>query len=416
MTDTILSTMKDLSIGLGYNLVYIPALFLYSLGLLFSFTVMLIFSKCNVMLHIENFILNRYTSITRRIHLPKHRTPRQFTPSICFMGGGQLWMFAIGSGHYIFINYDIDKIKFLASSSGCFAAVPLACGLDPYEWCKKDWGKCMKHFASRGILGCLCDTKHFYYQLWDEYLPENAHQRCSGRLFISVTLFPSMKNRVVSHFESRNDLIWTIVASMCLPFAFIRDFPVRCAPELGYCMDGGFSNDAPCLDSYTITVSALHREADIIPVMKPKRHSYGLSEPINSSFTGFNNSDSVEHDNNSLDDNEMQPDDLDASTSESSISSISTKSLDQNDPSNNLLFDRVVEGDGSISISRIVPMDIIRVPQFSRVWEVAKMGEVSSEQCVDFERHEWMTIKKKIVKQSESMKKLSSRNNLENAI
>lgn len=28
-----------------------------------------------------------YTSTTRRIHLPKHRTPKQFTPSICFMGG-----------------------------------------------------------------------------------------------------------------------------------------------------------------------------------------------------------------------------------------------------------------------------------------------------------------------------------------
>jgi hypothetical protein len=50
--------------------------------------------------------------------------------------GGQLWMFAIGVGHYVFENYDIESIKFLASSSGCFAAVPLACGFDPYEWCK----------------------------------------------------------------------------------------------------------------------------------------------------------------------------------------------------------------------------------------------------------------------------------------
>ena len=45
-------------------------------------------------------------------------------------------MFAIGVGHYVFENYDIHSIKFLASSSGCFAAVPLACGFDPYEWCK----------------------------------------------------------------------------------------------------------------------------------------------------------------------------------------------------------------------------------------------------------------------------------------
>jgi hypothetical protein len=106
-------------------------------------------------------------------------------------------MFAIGVGHYVFENFDITAIKFCASSSGCFAAVPLACGLDPYEWCKKDWGKCIAHFSSRGILGCLFDTKHFYYQLWNEYLPQDAHIVCSGKLFISVTLFPSMKNTII---------------------------------------------------------------------------------------------------------------------------------------------------------------------------------------------------------------------------
>ena len=106
-------------------------------------------------------------------------------------------MFAIGVGHYIYENYDINSIKFLASSSGNFAAVPLACGLDPYDWCRKDWSKCIEHFESRRWLGCLYDTKHFYYNLWNEYLPEDAHIRCSGRLYISVTLFPSMKNRVI---------------------------------------------------------------------------------------------------------------------------------------------------------------------------------------------------------------------------
>jgi hypothetical protein len=190
--------------------------------------------------------------------------------------GGQLWMFAIGVGHYVYEHFDIDRIKFLASSSGTFAAVPLACGLDPYDWCRRDWAKCIEHFESRGALGCLYDTKHFYYNLWDEYLPKDAHVRCSGRLFISVTMFPSMKNRVVrygpgdscepwwvyfvlfpacpsriylewlvdshmnvvvlvvwnSQFNSREELIWTIVGSICLPYVFIADFPVKCSDEV----------------------------------------------------------------------------------------------------------------------------------------------------------------------------------------
>ena len=167
-------------------------------------------------------------------------------------------MFAIGVGHYVYEHYDINCIKFLASSSGCFAAVPLACGLDPYDWCKKDWSKCIDHFESRGLLGCLYDTKHFYYNIWNEYLPEDAHIRCSGRLYISVTTFPYLKNKVIrylrrneldfpfkhfhscpllfppicSHFHSRDELIWTIVGSICLPFVFIRDFPVKCSTDV----------------------------------------------------------------------------------------------------------------------------------------------------------------------------------------
>lgn len=115
-------------------------------------------------------------------------------------------MFAIGAGHWVYENYDIASIKFLASSSGCFAAVPLACGLDPYEWCKRDWGKCMTHFESRGILGCLCDTKYFYYHLWEDYLPHDAHILCSGKLYISVTQYPSMRNKVIRYYCRRRNL------------------------------------------------------------------------------------------------------------------------------------------------------------------------------------------------------------------
>ena len=94
----------------------------------------------------------------------------------------------------------------------------LACGLDPYDWCKTDWTKCLEHYGSRWG-GAFLDSKHFYYKLWDEYLPagkddttnqntpqttifigtpiillsEDAHVRCTNNLFLSVTLYPSMQ-------------------------------------------------------------------------------------------------------------------------------------------------------------------------------------------------------------------------------
>ena len=225
------------TVGSFFNYVlWSPVLLVDSFLLLCSFFIMLVMNSLyslrlfdRVSYIIESIILNRYTALTRRVHVPKHMIPKQFTPSICFMGGGHLWMYAIGVGHYIYENFDTREIKYLASSAGCFAAVPLVCNDDPYAWCKQDWGKCIKHFNSRGVIGCLFDSKQFYYDLWDDYLPREGdiYTYCSGRLFISVTHFPSLKNQVISQFNTRNDLINTIVASMCLPYVFMRDFPVH---------------------------------------------------------------------------------------------------------------------------------------------------------------------------------------------
>lgn len=246
----------------------------------------------------------------------------------------------------MFENYDISKIRFLASSCGCFAAVPLACGLDPYEWCKNDWGKCMDHFESRSM-GCLFDSKEFYLQLWDEYLPDNAHEVCSGRLFISVTLYPSMTGNVISEFRTRKELIQAIVASTCLPYLFMRDYPVDCGEmQGGLAIDGGFSNDSPCLDSYTITVSALMDEADIVPDMA------AANKVVNSNYNA-----DTDHDKKSVSEDD-----------------------DGEDP--------------YASIPKISFLDIVRTPLYSRVWEIGQLGERSASQCADFSRHEWQAVHK----------------------
>jgi hypothetical protein len=377
---------------------------LYSLCMFFTFCFMqLLQYLCDIAEWFENFIVIRYTAITRRIHVPKNNRPLQFTPSISFMGGGQLWMFAIGAGHYIYENYDIEKIKFMASSCGCFAAVPLACGLDPYEWCKNDWGKCIEHFESRGMIGCLFDTKHFYYDLWEAYLPQDAHIRLSGRLFISVTLFPSMRNKVVSKFDSREELIWTIVASMCLPYCFIRDWPVQCGPEVGLAIDGGFSNDAPCLDSYTITVSALHKKADIIPSMGVIASSADDDYYDMSNATSTTSRPRLDQDE---DDDDGDGDDSDDGASNGQRVDSDVETTDNERGENDTDTDGEVPDDNIFARSRrerdiaddrskrIRALDIIRVPKYSRVWEIGAMAERASAKCPDFNRHEWVSIRK----------------------
>ena len=292
----------------------------YSLGLAdhvatIFYSPYLIFSSLIVLFvwiirSLEWFFLQFYCFWVRRAYLPRHHSHvRSFRPSISVSGGGQLWPYGVGVGHYLHTHYDLHSVRLFSSSCGCFATVPLALNESPVEWCKRDWSKCLEHFSARGWLGCMFDSKEFYYDLWNNYLPEDAHIRCSGRLYISITkLFPYPHNQIVNHYPTRDDLIQTILASMCLPLVFLRNIVWT---RYGWAVDGGFTNDLPCCDSYTVTISSLNSNADIFP----KNRTLGL-------------------------------------------------------------------------------LDVIQVPKLTRVWQVARMGEVDAAACPDLKLDHWLNIKK----------------------
>lgn len=106
------------------------------------------------------------------------------------------------------------------------------------------------------------DSKEFYRVLWESYLPEDAHIRATNRLYLSITLFPSFTNKVVHRYHSRDELINCIIASTCLPLVFLRDIP---RTRYGLAIDAGFTNDQPCINRDTVTVSVLNQQADIRP-------------------------------------------------------------------------------------------------------------------------------------------------------
>ena len=51
----------------------------------------------------------------------------------------------------------------------------------------------------------------------DEILPEDAHKRCSGKLWIAITRLKDMKGYMVSEFETRKDLIDVSITSSAAP-------------------------------------------------------------------------------------------------------------------------------------------------------------------------------------------------------
>jgi patatin-like phospholipase domain-containing protein 2 len=49
-------------------------------------------------------------------------------------------------------------------------------------------------------------------------LPPNAHEICSGRLFISLTRWKDNKNVIINQFDSREELIQVLICSSFVPY------------------------------------------------------------------------------------------------------------------------------------------------------------------------------------------------------
>ncbi|RXG71437.1 Patanin-like phospholipase domain-containing protein [Armadillidium vulgare] len=93
-------------------------------------------------------------------------------------------------------------------------------------------------------------------------LPDDAHERVNGKIFISVTRVSDGKNVLLSHFDSREELIQALLASSFIPlFSGWKPITVRGVRYI----DGCFSDNLPVLDSHTITVSPFKGEFDICP-------------------------------------------------------------------------------------------------------------------------------------------------------
>ncbi|KAM8892906.1 patatin-like phospholipase domain-containing protein 2 isoform 2-T2 [Spinachia spinachia] len=153
--------------------------------------------------------------------------------------------------------------RICGASSGCLVAAALAVGI-PIEQFSADVLTVATE-ARRHALGVFHPTFSLQRTVRSllEKLPADAHLRASGKLCVSLTRLPDWRNVLVSHFESREDLIQAL---MCSCF-----FPVYCGfvpPSfhgVRY-IDGALSNNMPLFEQRnTITVAPFSGESDICP-------------------------------------------------------------------------------------------------------------------------------------------------------
>lgn len=96
----------------------------------------------------------------------------------------------------------------------------------------------------------------------DRLLPDDIHIRASGRLFVSMTKISDRSNQLVSSFVSKQDLLEALRASSFVPFMSGWRLP-RFRGDLVF--DGGYTDNLPIFDGFTITVSPFSGDASICP-------------------------------------------------------------------------------------------------------------------------------------------------------
>ncbi|XP_066108525.1 patatin-like phospholipase domain-containing protein 2 [Saccopteryx bilineata] len=199
---------------------------------------------------------------------PKEATfPRETTWNISFAGCGFLGVYHIGVAsclreHAPFLVANATHIY--GASAGALTATALVTGA-----CLGEAGaniievskEARKRFLGplhpsfnlvKTIRGCLMKT-----------LPDDCHERASGRLGISLTRVSDGENVIIYHFNSKEELIQ---ANVCSTF-----IPVYCGlipPTLQGVryVDGGISDNLPLYElKNTITVSPFSGESDICP-------------------------------------------------------------------------------------------------------------------------------------------------------
>ncbi|XP_029379669.1 patatin-like phospholipase domain-containing protein 4 [Echeneis naucrates] len=152
------------------------------------------------------------------------------------------------------------------ASGGALAAAVMITAPDKLEHCK-DFTYRFADSVRAQRFGAVTPGYNFMLTLREgieEILPADAHSLASDRLHISITHSKSGRNRIVSRFTSRDDLIQALLASCFVPvYAGLRPVEFRGQTWI----DGGFTDSLPILPlGRTITVSPFAGLQDVCPV------------------------------------------------------------------------------------------------------------------------------------------------------
>ncbi|TRY77072.1 hypothetical protein TCAL_00026 [Tigriopus californicus] len=195
--------------------------------------------------------------------------------SVSFSGCGFLGLYHVGAlACFNDYKHKVHIEHALGASAG--ALVALAAIVDiPTEILKKRFTQIVKDANSLpfGAFNPKFNVTKLFQDELGAQLPEDAHERVSARLTVSLTDL-SMQNKLVSNFETRKDLIDAVICSCYLPAFSGYEIPNYKNQSF---LDGGFTNNQPTLSDKTLRVSPFASRSHICPVDEPAAYANIIS-------------------------------------------------------------------------------------------------------------------------------------------
>ncbi|CAL1541752.1 unnamed protein product [Lymnaea stagnalis] len=178
-------------------------------------------------------------------------------PSFSFSGCGFLGVYHVGVAACLRDHTDVIKrneIKFAGASAGALVATTLLLDINFGEMTRLLL-KVANSVRNKEHL----DLAQMLKELMNEYLPDDAHERLTGRLYVSVTILRGLECALITDFHSKDHLIQCLIASSFVP-GFIGWIPPGLDAEdfididngvlLPSGLDGNYSLDSSDEDDY----------------------------------------------------------------------------------------------------------------------------------------------------------------------
>eukprot|EP00622_Pseudochattonella_farcimen_P008125 FR744293.1.p1 GENE.FR744293.1~~FR744293.1.p1 ORF type:complete len:198 (+),score=14.00 FR744293.1:296-889(+) len=162
---------------------------------------------------------------------------------IVVSGGGLRAYYVLGAAVVLDALVKSGRItvrRYAGASAGAWVSMFMASGLHPLDWAETYY----QSMVARPAL-LLDGYRNIMPSMILKVLPEDAYRRCSGRVFISITImkFGRCENMIVSEFQSNLDLIEACMASSTIPFITTSGFGQHFRGHR--VIDGGATNNIP---------------------------------------------------------------------------------------------------------------------------------------------------------------------------